>query len=242
MPDPSTVTPKPAAFLPAPYKAAVTPADPNIAAVTPVGPNPAAVLPIPYRYPAVKDETFHYSPTVRRISRDRFFELHHYLHFVDNATLSPARTPGYDKLGKVQPNLDMLSERFTALLEPQKEISIDEAMIKFEGRSTLKQYMPPKNIKRGIKVWMRADALSGYVSAFEVYTGIKAGSAEKGLGASVVKTLTEDLQDTFRHVYFNNFFSSVDVMPDLYRLGLYSCGTLKANIHEATLLPATMLL
>ena len=176
-----------------------------------------------------RDEIFHYSPIAGRISRDRFFELHRYLHFVDNATLSPPGTPGYNKLGKVQPILGMLSERFAALLEPQREISIDEAMIKFKGRSTLKQYMPQKPIKRGIKVWMRADALSGYVSAFEVYTGKKAGCVEKGLGASVVKTLTEDLQDTFRHVYFDNFFSSVDLMLDLYRSGLYSCGTLRTN-------------
>lgn len=176
-----------------------------------------------------KDETFHYSPVASRISRDRFFELHRYLHFVDNSSLSPPGTPAYNKLGKVQPIIDMLSERFAALVEPQREISIDEAMIKFKGRSTLKQYMPKKPTKRGIKVWMRADALSGYVSAFEVYTGRKADSVEKGLGANVVKTLTEELQNTFRHIYFDNFFSSVDLVLDLYRLGLYSCGTLRTN-------------
>lgn len=30
-------------------------------------------------------------------------------------------------------------------------------MIRFKGRSTLKQYMPNKPIKRGYKVWVRAD-------------------------------------------------------------------------------------
>ena len=38
------------------------------------------------------------------------------------------------------------------------ENSIDEAMIKFKGRSSLKQYVSLKPIKRGIKAWVRADA------------------------------------------------------------------------------------
>ena len=40
------------------------------------------------------------------------------------------------------------------------------------------------------KVWMLADAHTGYVSSFEIYTG-KKGDVEKGLGASVVKTLCQ---------------------------------------------------
>ena len=36
-----------------------------------------------------EDEIFHYSPVASRISRDRFFELHRYLHFADNSSLSP---------------------------------------------------------------------------------------------------------------------------------------------------------
>ena len=49
-------------------------------------------------------------------------------------------------------------------------VSVDEAMIRFKGRSTLKQYMPKKLIKRGIKVWALSDAVNGYMSEFEVYT------------------------------------------------------------------------
>ena len=44
----------------------------------------------------------------------------------------------------------------------------------------------------------------------------------------MVKTLTEDLHDTHRHLFFDNYFSSVDLL-DLHRNGLYGCGTLRAN-------------
>ena len=93
----------------------------------------------------------------------------------------------------------------------------------------MKQYMPIKPTKWGIKVWGRADANNGYISAFEVYTGRKGNRTEKGRGATIVKGLTEQLHGTYRHVFYDNFFSSVDLALDLLRAGLYSCGTLRSN-------------
>ena len=98
------------------------------------------------------DPTLHYSPIADRISRDRFREISRYLHFVDNTTLPERGSPGYDRLGKVRPVIDHLSERFAELYQPHREVAVDEAMIKFTGRSSLKQYMPMKPIKRGKKV------------------------------------------------------------------------------------------
>lgn len=85
----------------------------------------------------------------------------------------------------------MIGEQFATLCHPGKEVSIDEAMIPFKGCSSLKQYLPMKTIKRGIKVWARADANNSYISAFAVYTGKKGNTSEKGLGAKVVKALCE---------------------------------------------------
>ena len=64
---------------------------------------------------------------------------------------------------------------------------------------------------------MQAEAVNGYVSGFEVYTGKKSDSMEKGLRATVVKTLSDDMHHTHRHLYFDNFFSSVDLLLDLFR-------------------------
>ena len=176
-----------------------------------------------------KDAVYYYSPVASKITRDRFLELNRYLHFADNLTLRPPQSPGYDKLGKVRPIINMIGDRFAAVCTPGLEISIDEAMMPFKGRSSLKQFIPNKPVKRGIKSWMRADAATGYVSAFEVYTGKKGDKAEKGLSAKVVKSLCEPLYNTNRHVYFDNFFSSVNLSLDLLRKGLYSCGTLRSN-------------
>ena len=42
--------------------------------------------------------------------------------------------------------LDYLSDKFATLYEPSKDTAVDEAMIKFQGCSALKQYMPKKPI------------------------------------------------------------------------------------------------
>ena len=46
----------------------------------------------------------------------------------------------------------------------------------------MKQYIPQKPTKRGLKVWMRADSTNGYVSEFQIYVGKEKGSVENKLG------------------------------------------------------------
>ena len=65
-------------------------------------------------------------------------------------------------------------------------MSVDEAMILFKGRSSLKQYMPKKPVRRGKKVWALADASNGYIANFQVYTGKQGDSTEIRLGAKVL--------------------------------------------------------
>ena len=87
-----------------------------------------------------------------RITRDRLREISQYLHMVDNDTLIPRGEDGHDRLGKVRPLIDHLSTKFAQTYDPHRDIAVDEAMIKFQGRSLLKQYMPLKPTKRGINV------------------------------------------------------------------------------------------
>ena len=76
-----------------------------------------------------KDPIHYYKPIAQRISRDRFWDISRYLHFVDNSTLSLRGSANYDKLGKVRPLIKHFQERFSSLYNPNSEIAIDEAMI-----------------------------------------------------------------------------------------------------------------
>ena len=173
------------------------------------------------------DSIHHYAPIADRISRERYKQISRYLHFCDNTSLAPLGTPSYDRLGKVRPLMEYLSTKFCSLYSPGENLAVDEAMIKFQGRSTLKQYMPMKPIKRGIKVWVLADE-NGFFSHFEVYTGKKDG-VEHSLGARVVKDLTKDFQGSWRHVYFDSFFTSKELLCDLESKRIYGCGTARKD-------------
>ena len=174
-------------------------------------------------------EIFHYYPVASRISRKRFLEIKRFLHFSRNADIVPRGQPGYDRLAKVRPIIDAVRQSFIANYNPHKENAIDEAMIPFKGRSSLKQYLPKKPVKRGFKVWVRADSVNGYVCDFQVYTGKDGENAEKDLGPKVVKKLSEQLAGGNYHIYFDNFFSSVKLFEDLLEDGIYACGTFRSN-------------
>ena len=175
-----------------------------------------------------KDPCLHYSPIADRIPRWHFRELSWYLHFVNNNDLAPRGIPRTIGLVRyVHPLIDHLGSKFALLYNPSKNLAVDEAMIKFQGRSSLKQYMPAKPIKHGIKVLVQGDSSNGYFSRFEVYTGRK--DNREGLGAYVVKTLTNDLKHKHHHVYFDNYFTSYQLMVDLEQDGIYGCGTARRN-------------
>ena len=138
------------------------------------------------------------------MTRDRFSQMLSNIHVNDNAKLDAS-----DKLSKVRPLIEKANAQFTKLYYVRRVQSIDESMVLFKGRSTLKQYCPMKPIKRGYKLWVRAD-MDGYISKFDVYQG-KSGKenqkwSEFGLGESVVLEMCEDLFDAGHEVYFDNFF------------------------------------
>lgn len=112
---------------------------------------------------------------------------------------------------------------------PSVNISIDEAMIAFKGRASIKQYMPKKPIKRGIKVWMRSDSANGYVCQFSVYTGKEGSNIEVGLGGNVVKSLTRTVIGKHHCVFMDNIFTSIPLFLQLLGDNIYACGTLRSN-------------
>ena len=112
---------------------------------------------------------------------------------------------------------------------PHCETSIDEAMVAYTGRLSIKQYLPLKPTKRGIKIWARADPHNGYLNDFQVYTGKTNNVVETGLGERVVKDLTRDIWGKNHHVYCDNYFSSVPLFQELLNNKTYACGTIRTN-------------
>lgn len=182
-------------------------------------------------------------PEVQKIfSRNRFMKISQYLHLNDKSRELPRGDANHDKLFKVRPLLDSVVFSIKSEYWPTKCVSIDEAMIPFKGRLGMKQYMPQKPTKRGIKVWECADSSNGYVVDLSVYTGKERGArAEQGLGYRVVHKLTRPLTGKNHHVFVDNFFSSIPLAENLLRDKIYLCGTVRSNRQgiPRTLAPTT---
>ena len=158
----------------------------------------------------------------------RFDKLSQYFH-VNDRTGYDRQDPHRDKLQLVRNVLDAVSENCFSSYTAHKENSVDEAMIKFRGTLAFRQYLPAKPVKYGIKVWVRADSTNGYACEFQVYVGRPHGvRTEVGLGKRVVLDLTRRLAGTRSHIYFDNYFTSVQLLEELSARNLYRCGTVKS--------------
>ena len=93
------------------------------------------------------------------------------IHLADNSKMPPKDSFTYNNLYKVNDFLNLLKRNLQRNYSLGSCISIDEAMIKLKGRSSIKQYQPLKPTKRGYKVWDSAESSAGYAYNFEIYTG-----------------------------------------------------------------------
>lgn len=188
-----------------------------------------------HELPAVKlfwasDPLFHVSSVANVMTLNRFKKLMEAFHLNDNSKAPSRNSTGRDKLFKVRPLIVLLNERFTNECGPTESYSIDECMIPFKGRSSLKQYMPMKPTKRGFKVWARTHSTKGYLYQFEIYAGKRdLSQVQEQLGKAVVKRLTQSLHGSMCHVTFDNFFTSYDLMEELFAVDIFSTGTVRPN-------------
>ena len=163
------------------------------------------------------------------MSRWRFEALCRYMHVNNNDMDIPRGEMGHDPLFKIRPLLTSVKETFKGEYRPERDISIDEAMVGYKGRSHIKQYIPSKPTKWGFKVWCLAMSSNGYVLDISVYTGKRNKPSNNGLGYDVVMELSKDYSYKFHHLYFDNFFASIKLLHDLQKQNIYACATVRVN-------------
>ncbi|XP_043469690.1 piggyBac transposable element-derived protein 3-like [Leptopilina heterotoma] len=121
----------------------------------------------------------------------------------------------------------------------QTAISGDEMMVKFYGRLRFKQYIRTKPVRFGIKLWALCGS-DGFLFECDIYCGKNAktdGALIKcALGSRVILKLTEQLLMTTSrkkieayHLYFDNYFSSPDLLIHLKKVGLNATGVVQKN-------------
>ncbi|GFO23342.1 PiggyBac transposable element-derived protein 3 [Plakobranchus ocellatus] len=121
---------------------------------------------------------------------NRFEKILSIEHLNDNDLMRPRRGgAGYDRLFRVRPLIEKLNIQFEACAEKEMWVSVDEQIIPFKGRHSLKVYMMKKPKKWGYKVWVMTRA-SGYVHKFVFagnYTSSEKKAVEEGLNKGKIR-------------------------------------------------------
>ena len=127
--------------------------------------------------------------------------------------------------------MQRLNYLFVQKHSPSEHVSVDESIIRFKGRTSLKQYNPMKPIRREYKLWCVADS-DGYVYKFEVYAG-KIFRKRSLLKILVYRQccyqLIDWLQGKDHKVILDIFFSSVPLLKELKRKTILAYGTIPPN-------------
>ena len=161
-------------------------------------------------------------------TRSRFHQLRSRMKIVVDEEV-PQDARQVDRLWKVRPLLEAIRQGCLKIERPV-EVSIDEQMIPFTGKTVLKQFVPGKPNPEGLKNFVLASS-DGMVLDFEVYQGKKLADGGEGggpwlVGESVVVRLTESLpQGT--SVFFDRFFTTPRILEHLQSKQLHGTGTVK---------------
>jgi hypothetical protein len=162
------------------------------------------------------------------MTRDRFLQIKKYLHVVDNTDELDRNDDNYDRAFKVRPLLNIVKNNFRKI--PKEEnLSVDEQIIPFKGKSIMKQHMPKKPNRWGYKMFLLAGGSSGICYDFIFYVG-KTNEPEHGFCTDIVLKLCETIPRMMNYkLYFDNYFTTIQLQVELKKLGLFSIGTIRPN-------------
>lgn len=156
------------------------------------------------------------------MSRNRFEMLLRLWHFSDNKE----QVEG-DRLHKISPLVEKLVANFQKNYKPSEIVCVDESLVPYKGRLAIKQYIPNKSSKYGIKLFKLCCA-HGYTWNLCVYCG-KERDPSGAVPTKVVMKLSEGLLDAGRTIVTDNYYSSLQLANCLLDRETHLLGTLRKN-------------
>jgi hypothetical protein len=138
-----------------------------------------------------------------------------------------------DKTHKFKELWDDFMNRCKMSFWPAQQVGIDEAIKRFKGRCSFKQYIKSKPVRWGIKIFCVCCSLTGYLWNACVYVGKNETEVDRKEEVSVthllVRTLLSPLSGKNHIVHMDNWFTSIPLVNDLANMLIWSCGTVRVN-------------
>ncbi|KRX26647.1 PiggyBac transposable element-derived protein 4 [Trichinella nelsoni] len=164
------------------------------------------------------------------MTEDRFKDLLRFCRFDDNCTRA-ARLK-CDKLAAFRDMWTMFRTNLKNIYKPSAFLTVDEQLVSTRARSSLKQYMPCKPGKYGIKIFWCCDAETSYPLAGEIYAGKQPGQTGRMNVVDLVKRLVRPWCGKGRNITMDNFFTSIPLAEDLLAKKTTIVGTLRRKKKE----------
>ena len=165
-----------------------------------------------------KNATFSVSSFPQAMSRRRFEAITKYFHTFNRRAI---RKGNEDRLVIIRPILNHIMDQCRAVYVPAKKLSIDEGMLKWKGRLSIRVYNPMKPTKYGIKFYFLCEAKTGYVLDCIIYRGVSSTLRD------IVFTLMGQHLGKGYHLFMDNFYNSVSLAEELYANNTHVSGTLR---------------
>ena len=109
-------------------------------------------------------------------------------------------------------------------------LSIDKSRVPCHGRYSSKQFIRAKPIKFGYKLWVVASATGSPYNVQYMQESQQMIATGEALGTRVVKNVLEVCEGQSNHNgFFNNFFSSYQLLSDLDKKGFRTTGTMRKD-------------
>ncbi|KRZ83815.1 PiggyBac transposable element-derived protein 4 [Trichinella sp. T8] len=115
---------------------------------------------------------------------------------------------------------------------PSAFLTVDEQLVSTRARSSLRQYMPCKPGKYGIKILWCCDAETSYPLAGEICAGKQPGKTGRMNVANLGKRSVRPWCGKGRNITMDNFFTSIPLAEDLLVEKTTIVGTLRRNKKE----------
>jgi hypothetical protein len=156
-------------------------------------------------------------------NRDRFEQLLRFFRVAPHTQPSLTNNP----LSDVLPLIESLQFTFSRMYLPSRYLTLDEAMVAFKGRSSIKQYVPSKPHKWGYKIYCLAS--DDYLLHFDVYEGKEDNPSSLGATYDLVMRMTRTYQFQQHVLFTDSWFTSPILLDALKQKGIYTCGSVRKN-------------
>ena len=161
------------------------------------------------------------------MSSKRFIEIKRYLHIADNRHLQTG-----NKAAKVLPLYNSLNQNLVQFEIWYSSLSIDESMVPYFGRHSIKMFIRGKPIRFGYKLWCLCGP-DGFPYHMKIYTGKDEQDSSQPLGSRVVNHMVDVIETSsatkHHQLVFDNFFTSHVLMESLGERQMRATGTIREN-------------